>query len=392
MVLYLPCPPWAVYEQDRSLRENGVRIISAYVRNSYLVTFLMTLLVLTFVMCVMVLFRIADAIALGGSPYLIGKIFLAGLPSAFGFSIPVSIITAALLTFGKLSASGEINAMKSSGIRMLQIMRQPILFAILMGTVCFYLNAELIPVSYHARREALGQLGIESPLQLIEEGRPIRDFPGITVYIGAKRDQVVEDVLIYQAQPNKPGRTIRAKHGTVTPTADKTGLLVDLYDVRIDPFYEDRPGPGSASHFPYVIDLSRFSAANQSGGTKKKSDMTMTELLSTRETLRQAYPELDTEALAQQDMSLQLEFNKRMVLAVACLAFVLLGAPLATKTHRQETTIGIGISLGLIFLFYLFIIVAESLVKYPWTQPHLIVWIPVVLATSLGLFLIKRCD
>lgn len=369
-----------------------MRIISAYVRNSYLVTFLMTLMVLTFVMCVMVLFRIADAIAMGGSPYLIGKIFLAGLPSAFGFSIPVSIITAALLTFGKLSASGEITAMKSSGIRMLQIMRQPILFAVLMGAACFYLNAELIPVSYHARREALAQLGIESPLQLIEEGRPIRDFPGITVYIGAKRDQVVEDVLIYQAQPNKQGRTIRAKHGTVSPTADKTGLLVDLYDVRIDPFYEDRPGPGSASHFPYVIDLSRFTSAAQSGGTKKKSDMTLNELLSTREILRQAYPELDTDALAQQDMSLQLEFHKRIVLSIACLAFVLLGAPLATKTHRQETTIGIGISLGLIFLFYLFIIVAESLVKFPWTQPYLIVWIPVVLATSLGLVLIKRCD
>lgn len=369
-----------------------MRIISGYVRNSYLVTFMMTLMVLTFVLCIMVLFRIADAIAMGGSPTLIARIFLAGLPSAFGFSIPVSIITAALLTFGKLSANGEITAMKSSGIRMLQIMREPILFAVLMGATCLYLNSDLIPNSYHARREALRQLGIESPLQLIEEGRPIRDFPGVTFYIGSKRGTVIEDVLIYQTQPNRAGRTIRARHGTVTPTADKTGLLIDLYDVRIDPFYEDRPGPGTASHFPYIIDLSKFSSAGQSGGAKKKSDMTMNEILTTRDTLKQSYPELDAVALEQQDMSLQVEFHKRIVLAVACLAFVLLGAPLATKTHRQETTVGIGISLALIFLFYLFIIVAESLVKYPWTQPYLIVWVPAVLATGLGLLLIKRCD
>ena len=89
---------------------------------------------------------------------------------------------------------------------------------------------------------------------------------------------------------------------------------------------------------------------------------------------------------------------KRVLYAIAvlimmvCFVFVLLGAPLATKTHRQETTVGIGISLVLIFLFYLFVIVAETLIKYPWTQPHLILWIPVVLATGLGLFLIKRCD
>jgi lipopolysaccharide export system permease protein len=369
-----------------------VRIIPAYVRNSYLVTFTMTLLVLTFVMCIMVLFRIADAIAMGGSLALIGRIFLAGLPSAFGFSIPVSIITAALLTFGKLSANGEITAMKSSGIRMLQIMREPIMFSLLMGSVCLYLNADLIPVSYHARREALLQLGIESPLQLIEEGRPIRDFPGVTFYIGSKHDSVIEDIIIYQTQPNKPGRTIRAQHGTVTPTADKNGLLIDLFNVRIDPFYEDRPGPGTATHFPYVIDLRHLNSENPSGNTKKNSDMTLLEIMNTLDTMKRSYPELDEQGLAQQEMSLRVEFHKRLVLAVACLAFVLLGAPLATKTHRQETTVGIGISLGLIFLFYLFVIVAESLTQYPWTQPHLIVWIPAVMAMGLGMILIKRCD
>lgn len=369
-----------------------MRIVSRYVRDSYLVTFGITLLVLTFVMCIMVLFRITDAIAMGGSLRLIAKIFLAGLPSAFGFSIPVSLITAALLTFGKLSANGEITAMKGSGIRMMQIMSSPILFSLLMASVCFYLNATLIPTSYHARRVALRQLGIESPLQLIEEGRPIRDFPGITFYVGAKHGQNIEDVLIYQMQRGSPARTIRAKTGTVSPTADKTGLLIDLYDVRIDPFYDDRPGPGTASHFPYVIDLSRLTGTDKEGTVKRKSDMTLLELIDARERINQLYPGLDVKARTIMDTALQVEFHKRIVLALACFAFVLLGAPLATKTHRQETTIGIGISLGLIFAFYLFIIAAETLIKYPWTQPHLIVWIPALVSIGLGLILIKRCD
>lgn len=370
-----------------------MRIISRYVRDSYLVTFLMTLLVLTFVMCVMVLFRIADAIAMGGSLYLIGKIFLAGLPSAVGFSIPFSIITAALLTFGKLSANGEITAMKSSGIRMLQIMRQPILFALLMSAACLYLNAELIPTSYHARREALRQLGMESPLQLIEEGRPIRDFPGMTFYIGSKHGDRIEDIIIYQAkQKNSPAREIRARSGTVTTSDDKKSILVDLYDVRIDPFYDDRPGAGTASHFPYSIDLSKLMGDDSQNKVKRKSDMTFLEIMDARYNLKKYYPEMNSIDLEKQDMSLLVEFNKRIVLAISCFVFVLLGAPLATKTHRQETTVGIGISLGLIFLFYLFVIVAETLIKYPWTQPHLILWVPVVLTTGLGLFLIKRCD
>lgn len=369
-----------------------MRIVSRYVRDSYLVTFVMTLTVLTFVMCVMVLFRIADAIAMGGSLYLIGKIFLSGLPSAIGLSIPFSIITAALLTFGKLSANGEITAMKSSGIRMLQIMRQPILFALLMSAVCLYLNAELIPESFQVRRNALRQLGLESPLQLIEEGRPIRNFPGMTFYIGSKRENHLEDIIIYQSgQKSTPPREIRARSGTISPSEDKKSILIDLYDVRIDPFYEDRPGAGTASHFPYSIDLTRLMGADTSKKLKR-SDMSMRELSEARRSLKENFPELKAEALAVQDMALRVEFNKRIVMAISCLVFVLLGAPLATKTHRQETTIGIGISLGLIFAFYLFVIAAETLTKYPWTQPHLILWVPVVLATGLGLFLIKRCD
>jgi lipopolysaccharide export system permease protein len=344
-------------------------------------------------MCIMVLFRIADAISMGGSLILIGKIFLAGLPSAIGFSIPFSIITSALLTFGKLSANGEITAMKSSGIRMLQIMQQPILFALLMSACCLYLNAELIPESTRIRREALRQMGLESPLQLIEEGRPIREFPGLTFYIGSKRDTKIENILIYQSpQKNSPAREIRAQHGTVTPSDDKKSILVDLYEVRIDPFYDDRPGPGTASHFPYTIDLSKLSGRDNANKVKRKGDMTLNELMETRANLKQSYPEMKEAALQKQDMILRVEFSKRLVMAISCVVFVLLGAPLATKTHRQETTIGIGISLGLIFTFYLFVIIAETLTKYPWTQPHLILWIPVILATGLGMILIKRCD
>jgi lipopolysaccharide export system permease protein len=367
-----------------------LKIVSRYIRDSYLLTFLLTLLVLTFVMCVMVLFRIADPLAMGGSVRLIAKIFVAGLPSALGFSIPVSIMTAALLTFGKLSANGEITAMKSSGLRMLQIIRQPLIYAAFFSTICFYMNADLIPTSFFARREALRQLVTETPLQLIEEGRFIRNFPGLTFYFGSKRGDTISDIIIYQNRPDSPPRTIRARRGVVQSSEDKTSLNIDLYDVRVDPFYDDRPGPGQADHFPFSIDLGKLGGS--SGISKKKGDMTFTELLSAVGNLGTLNPELVPEDLARMDMSYRVEINKRIVLSLSCIIFVLLGAPLATKTHRQETTVGIAISLGLVFVFYLFIIVAESLTKNPSLQPHLLVWAPIVIALGLGTFLIHRCD
>jgi lipopolysaccharide export system permease protein len=367
-----------------------LRILSRYIRDSFLVTFGLTLVVFTFVMCIMVLFRISDYLAMGGSGHLILRIFLAGMPSALGFSIPVSILTSALLTFGKLSANGEITAMKSSGVRMWQIIRQPVLFAVLLAAICLHLNAEIIPISYHVRRLALRDLGAETPTQLLEEGRFIRDFPGFTFYFSDRKGDWLHDIIIYQHQAGHVPRNIRAKRGTAHATPDKTKLIVDLYDVRIDPFDESRPGAGTCGYFPLEIDLGRLSGDNQPA--RRKSDLIFGELLEQVRNPREFYPELDPQDLTRQQMTLTVELHKRIVLSLSCFTFVLLGIPLATKTHRRESSIGIGISLGLVFFFYLFIIVAESLAKHPALHPQLIMWTPVVLAVGLGLALIHRND
>jgi lipopolysaccharide export system permease protein len=370
--------------------EIGVRTLSRYIRDSYLLTFVLTVVVFTFVMCIMVLFRIADLIAMGGSPRLIGTIFLTGIPQALGFSIPISVMTSALLTFGKLSANGEITAMKSSGIRMLQIIRGPFLYAMLMSIVCLYLQAEWIPTSYHMRRQAVMELGTSSPLQLLEEGRVIRDFPGYTVWFASKRGNEVTDIFIYQHEAGRAPRTIRARRGIIMASEDRQSLNIDLFDVRVDPFYDDRPGAGVASEFPLVIPLNRMSANR--GAVKRRSDMTLDELIQAHDTVPQIYPELDAEGQARQAMSLRVEFHKRIVLALSCVAFVLLGAPLATRTHRSETTLGIAMSLVLVFVFYLFVIAAEALTRRPDLQPHLLVWMPIALAAVLGTWLIHRTD
>ena len=145
----------------------GMRILPAYIRNSFAVTFLMTLLMVTFVICVMALFRLSDLLAGGGSGTLIFKIFAYSMPEAFSFSIPISLMTAALLTFGKFSANGEITAMKACGISMWQIARPPLMIATLMSMVCLILNADLNPNAKLAQRNALRRLGMENPLEAV---------------------------------------------------------------------------------------------------------------------------------------------------------------------------------------------------------------------------------
>ena len=75
-----------------------------------------------------------------------------------------------------------------------------------------------------------------------------------------------------------------------------------------------------------------------------------------------------------------------------CISFVLLGMPLGIRAHRRESSIGVAMSLLLIFAFYLFIIIADSFSRTPGIRPDLIVWMPVVISVALGSYLVQRAN
>jgi lipopolysaccharide export LptBFGC system permease protein LptF len=84
------------------------------------------------------------------------------------------------------------------------------------------------------------------------------------------------------------------------------------------------------------------------------------------------------------------EMHKRLSLSVACLSFVLVGIPLAIKAHRSEKSIGMALSLILIFLFYIFTLYAKAVAESPERYPHLIIWIPNVIYIAAGTFWMIR--
>ena len=76
------------------------------------------------------LFRIAQYITeYGASVSSVIKIFVYGLPGIIMWTFPMSTLLATLLTFGRLSSSSEITAMKSCGISFSRIAAPAIFWA-----------------------------------------------------------------------------------------------------------------------------------------------------------------------------------------------------------------------------------------------------------------------
>jgi lipopolysaccharide export system permease protein len=403
-----------------------MKTLKHYITAAFFSTFLATLGVFTFVLSIGGIFKLTDFVTRGIPAWPIFQVFLSGLPSALGFAIPISAITATLLVFGRLSADSEITAMRACGISLWQITRWMLPVAVLLLVACLYINSELMPRSHYARRTATALLGVINPVDLIEEGRTIREFDGLSLYVERKRGNVLEQIRIFDQREKGYTREIKAERGVVSVPTNANDIVLLLEQVTIDPFSFDSPGKADAARWPIRIEDARRSAVYR----RRDKDMTLVELFEGAESVREEARVLDMQVavlnaeaealnamntnrvvaasplksttgngieersgeLRVRAMRMMVEFHKRLAFSAACFAFVFLGIPLGVKSHRKESSIGIAMSLLAVFVFYMFILLAEQLAGYPQFRPDLLNWIPIVLSLGVGGSMIRRLN
>ena len=86
------------------------------------------------------------------------------------------------------------------------------------------------------------------------------------------------------------------------------------------------------------------------------------------------------------------EVHQRIALAVSPLMFVLIAIPLGVTSHRKESAVGMVMSLGIMFIYYLFMILSDTFDKSPHLYPWLIPWIPIVFGQLGGVLLLRRAN
>ena len=240
-----------------------MKILQRYVFTSFLSSFFLAFLVLTFVLSVGLLVK-ATQLVVDDMPISVVARFLAvGIPESFSFTIPLASLVSSLLVFGRLSSDGEIGAMKACGVNLWGIMFPLILFGLAMSAFGVYINNCVTPQSHLMRRSL--QTDIKSNgLLLLEPGTEQEVF-GKTIWFESKDEdgtlvnvhireaftKVVTNATTKTVSTNSVPRTIQAARALTAQSGDD--LQLDLYNVRVDPFSENFPGAATAEHLTHVI-------------------------------------------------------------------------------------------------------------------------------------------
>jgi lipopolysaccharide export system permease protein len=371
-----------------------VNTLQRYILRQILVTFLLSVVILSLMLLagntVKRLLELLTARSVPFWPVLSQTGYL--VPFVLTFSLPMGIMTACLLVFGRLSADNEISAMRACGMSFWQLIAPVLLLAFVMSLVCLEFNLQESPRLRQAFRQNLVRLGLEHPTAQLEEGRFNDEFPGYLIYVRRVKGDHMRDVTIYQldTRPDTIGnviQSIRAAEGWLEPRLEEKKLKVRLRNVRCEVRDPDDPGnpqkvrPGVvAENYELMMDVTQVLDSAQP--VKKNSEsMMFTELIPTIALLRQH---------GVNPSPYVVRAHEQWAVSFACVAFAMIGIPFGIRAHRRESTIGIALALGLAFIYYFLLIMAKALSNRPDLCPEMLIWVPNIAFQLIGLGLLWR--
>ncbi len=381
----------------------------AYLTRQVLTSLVMTVAVFTFVLMLgNALKEILPWLVSGQVKFItVAKAVALLIPFVWVFALPMGMLTATLLIFGRFSADQELTAVRASGISLLSLVSPVLLLSLALCSLSALVNTYVGPrcrVAYTTLRD---NLRLEFTSGVLPEGRFIKDFPGYIFYAAKNREGNLQDIMVFVLKnETNVETTVRAPRGRIVLDTPNQLLNLYLYDAKLMTVAEGRALPLAFEEWHLQFG---FAPPQEVAGKPRVDDMTFNQLREERRELErllnlpvplknltpeQARTWKTVWEHQRRDLTAPVVFHmhRQVAFSFACFGFTLIGIPLGIRVHRRETNVGVAIALLLVAVYYSFILLAQALERHPEFAPHLIVWLPNFIFQAVGAVLLWRAN
>lgn len=322
-----------------------MRILRDYVLKEFFNSFLLSIIVFTFVLLVGNLIQLAELIINKNVDAIsVLTLFLYLVPWLLSFTLPIATLTAVILTFGRLSSDGELTAMKASGVGLFRISLPLLAVGAVFSVFAFFINDQVSPDASFASRRVIKEIGIKKPTAYLEEGTFIRGFGNYVIFIHEVRGNKLKNIRVYQPQEGKTTRTIIAEAGEINSIPDKEIIELKLYNGT-----SEEPSPTEPDSY-YKLNFKTYYMSLDLGKLLKKERIQKKAREMTIKELKEEIAKCESQKI--ETTNLYVEMYKKLNMALASFVLILIGIPLGIRAHRSEKSIGFGISLILFALYW----------------------------------------
>lgn len=424
-----------------------MKILSRYILREHIAPFLFAFFTITFLLLLDYVPKIVDqVIDKNLSIWVVLELLALNLAWMLALSVPMSVLVATLMAFGRLTSDFEITAIKASGINMLRIMAPLMVAAGIITFAMIQFNDKILPDLNKKARSLRADISVMRPTLVFRSGIFVTDIPGYLVQIDKidHKTSRVEGVRINQVRNTKEPQIIVADYGYLKVTGQGANLEFTLYDGELHTLDLDDPDNYRRLDFrKHVINIAvagmqlertesdyrgdremsidameqhvAQAAANVvpfrgkiNKGINDKFNFLFADSFSIRglDTLSDsaafAVVKSDASVLvrhidrARQQIVAQLrtgdkyniEIYKKYAIPAASLAFILIGAPLGVLSRRGGMGVAIAISILMFVMYWAFLIGGEDLGNRGIVPPFWAMWAANFLLGGIGLYLL----
>ncbi len=337
-------------------------------------TFALSLVALNFILMMEKVLRLSRMLSgVGASVSDMARIVFYLQPQLMILTIPMSLLLATLLTYGRLNADNELTILKTAGMSFRGISLPVLLF----GSLCFvmglFVSFSLGPLGAGKVRDTIARIVTQKAPMAIEAGIFNTAFRDIVILV---RDKPAPDelrgIFIYDSRNRKEPKVLSAKEGRVY--ADREYNL-SLY--MKDGFIHIVRPAGSTEIFFSGYNLSLNLSVE--GPTRKNSELTPRELLKEAEGKE-----------PKERIPFFLELHRRLSLPSLCLLLMFLGPPLSLLSGKGGRLGGLTLGIGVFTVFYIMLVYGENIARTGKIPHYIGAWLPTIIIGISSLWAFRR--
>lgn len=383
---------------------------------------------------------------------IILEFFFLNLAWILALAIPMAVLVSTLMAFGRLSSDSEIAALKASGIHLYRLLAPVLLTTLLLAVGMERFNNCVLPDFNHRVRLLTSAISRKRPTLTLEPHVFFDEIPNYSLLVREIDDDgnLLRGVIINDYSDASHSKTIIADRGQLSFSQEQERMVFTLFDGEVHEVdREDLDSYRRMRFERHVFSVSvpnmvlKRSESQHRGDREKSARMMRTDIDRNLEALgqredrirdivsrdmaldfpealwdpnsdiraqgtskrirmsgpdvvsrvRQVFQQIQGEVRVmkgyRRSMSaLWVEIHKKYSIPVACIVFVLVGAPLGIMARQGGMAFGGGMSLVFFLIYWAFLIGGEQLADRQFIGPAMAMWSPNVVVGMGGVYLV----
>jgi LPS export ABC transporter permease LptG/LPS export ABC transporter permease LptF len=357
-------------------------IFDRYVVREVVLPLLLSLLLLTFLLMIPPVLTVGyQFIAKGMQLPIVARVVVLLLPQALSISIPISVLLALLIAFGRLSADREFVAMQACGVSVYRLLRPVAVIALCAMAATAYVTIVSLPNANQAYREIT--LGVVKS-QVENEVRPrvfFTQFPNTVLYVrnvlagGLWRD-------VFFADSHTPDQTVVyfAREGRIVVDRNEKFVQLQLSHGTQHLTRSLDPDVYNGTEFESTSVTLDAEQVFPKPPSRNAPEMTIAEL---RQTIAAA-----KNPASQEVIRAHLMIQDKYALPVACCVMALMALALGVSNRRDGYLASFAIGFIVVFVYYVLMYLSRAAANGGVLYPDLASWVSPATFAVVGVILL----